>query len=69
MRPRLDVFDVFWYWCYIFLSRGIFGWSGIETLGVAGGVPVALVDSKLSWKPLISSDACSVSCFVISLYI
>ena len=52
-----------------FGSRGIFGWRGIETLGVEGGVHVALVESKLTRKPLISSDACSVSCFVISLYI
>ena len=27
-------------------SRGIVGWSGIETLGVAGDVPASLVDSS-----------------------
>ena len=45
------------------------GWSGIDTLGVAGDVPVALFESKLTWGTWISSYDCSVSCFVISLYI
>ena len=32
-------------------SRVIVGCSDIERLGVAGDVPAALVDSKLTWRP------------------
>ena len=31
--------------------RSIFGWSDIDTLGVADDVPAALVDSKLTQRP------------------
>ena len=32
-------------------SRGIVGFSGIETMGVSGDIPAALVESKLTWGP------------------
>ena len=43
--------------------------SVIYRMGVTGDVPAALVDSKLTWRPLISSGAWTVYCFVISPYI
>ena len=32
-------------------SKGIAGCSGIYRMGVAGDVPAALVDSKLTYRP------------------
>ena len=38
-------------------SRGNFGWIGIEIVGVAGDFHIALVESELTLRPLISNDA------------